>query len=132
MARLLQLELFSPSIGSLYTAAFRALHAFLALNGRVFFDQPCWTDAEGDVLRTGDGDDGAVVALLTKENAWKFEPRKRGHEARWSELRQVFSAKSCHIPEFFGSLFDAIYGRRFRKGVPLRTILAEPDRKSVV
>ena len=44
---LLQHELLSPAVLTSYTAAFHALHAFLALHGRSIVDTPAWSAVPG-------------------------------------------------------------------------------------
>lgn len=131
--RSLSVELFAPAIGLFYTAAYHALHAYLGMDGRVIFDSPHWTDASGDTIEAGQSRNypQSLVAILKKDNTWGFEPRKRGHQWKWQELRQVFGTTDGDIPEFLHALFYELYGQRFRKGTNLREILRDPERYRV-
>lgn len=98
----LSAELFAPAIGLFYTAAYHSLHAYLGMEGRVIFDSPHWTDTSGNAIAAGQSRNypQSLIAILKKDNTWAFEPRTRGHQWRWQELRQVFGTTDGNIPDF--------------------------------
>jgi hypothetical protein len=49
-----------------------------------------------------------VVAILTKNNVWKFEPRPRSHSRRWQELEPIFIETDYDVPDFFYSFFEYV------------------------
>jgi hypothetical protein len=102
---LLQHELFSPAVLASYTAAFHALHAFLALHGRTIVDTPARSRGSGQ----GDASRSLVIAVLTRNNEWTFEGEARTHKAQWLQLKQVWAAKSATIPGYFEELFDYLF-----------------------
>lgn len=123
-------ELFAPAIGLFYTAAYHSLHAYLGMAGRIIFDSPHWTDASGSATDASQayGYPQSLVSILKKDNTWSFEPRRRGHQWKWHELRQVFGTRDSDIPEFLHALFYELYGQKFRKGAKLKEILRDPAR----
>jgi hypothetical protein len=129
----LSAELFAPAIGLFYTAAYHSLRAYLGIEGRVIFDSPHWTDASGGAIDvTGSRNyPQSVIAILKKDNTWGFEPRPRGHQWKWHELRQVFGTTDGDIPEFLHALFYELYGQKFRKGTDVKEILRDPARHRI-
>lgn len=120
---LLSKELYGPSILSFYTSCFHDLHAFLALHSRVLIDPAFWVKitpkGEKEKIKLNNYRDvPPVMAILTKNNSWKFELRKRTHKSRWFELEQVFSQKSNDIPDYFNGLFNYMYRGVYQKGIP--------------
>jgi len=105
-------EFLAMSVFSHYTASFHLLHSFLALSGRVVIDEPCGPPT---IRRTPHGESlsfrslrpspEVVMGLLTKRNAWKFEPRSRSHAKRWRELESVLRQTGDEVPDFFTRFF---------------------------
>lgn len=106
----------ASSVFSYYTASFHLLHSFLSSYGRVTIEQVCGGPVK--VIKRKDLSEGsycsldptpeAVVAILTKSNKWKFEPRTRSHSKRWGELEHTFKELDSDIPNFFDSFFKYI------------------------
>lgn len=112
----------SASVFSYYTASFHLLNSFLALNGRVLIEPvqgpPRVVKRKGCSRcesRSLDPTPDIVIAILTRNNIWKFEPRRRSHAARWKELNHVFAGDGSAIPDFFLNFFRYImsYGGDF-------------------
>jgi len=101
-------ELDSPAISMLYTASFHFLYSFLALEGRVIED-----NARGPIVITYNDDSSSsghkeldikgdtIIAILTRNNSWKFEGRTRSHKTKWRELSHIFNHNNFIIPEYF-------------------------------
>jgi len=113
-------NLFSPSISMYYTSAFHFLHSFLALNGRVIIDPvlgPVQVEIDEKVsslcYKRLDKHPDVIIAILTDDNKWVFEKRKRSHEKRWQELNQIFNERDYEIPKYFKELFKYLnsYGK---------------------
>jgi hypothetical protein len=100
------------------------------MQGRVIFDSPHWTDESGDAIdaRQSRSYPQSLIAILKKDNTWGIEPRKRGHQWKWHELRQLFGTKDVDIPDFLHALFYELHGQKFRKGAELKEILRDPVR----
>jgi len=106
----------ASSVFSYDTASFHLLHSFLACYGRVIIDQVYGGPVK--VIKRKNSSEGlycsldptpeVLVAILTKTNKWKFEPRPRSHARRWKELEHVFKELDFDIPEFFCSFFKYI------------------------
>ncbi len=108
----LELKLYAPSVAMSYTAAYHTVGAFLALNGRLWLDEPpLRVENQGGLSRGQSGKiytgyNKPVIAKLTKRNRWVYEDRKRSHKARWSELGCLFRSSDSKIPKSFQNLFD--------------------------
>ncbi|HZF09697.1 MAG TPA: hypothetical protein VFE33_12980 [Thermoanaerobaculia bacterium] len=113
-------SLYGPASGLFYTAAYHALAGFLAAHGRVLVDEQTFTWVFGEEKPQ------VVAACLTKENTWKFEGRRRSHDARWLELKSLFVRSSFEIPPYFRRLFSALYPNRYKRGVDILEILSNP------
>lgn len=97
----------APSVSMYYTGAFHALTAFLALRGRALVEtvlgRPVVVLRDESTCSDNcqmDRHPEAVIAILTRDNRWVFEPRARTHQKRWEELHQVFSAGGREIPDY--------------------------------
>ena len=108
--------LYGPAIASHYTAAFRALHSFLAMEGHVIFDSTSWPLPSRRSERFADH---RHVAILTKNNNWILERRVRNHQTVWAEVRQVFAARLDELPGYFHGLFDYMYRGQFEEQLTL-------------
>lgn len=119
----------AASIFSYYTAAFHLLHSYLAINGRIIIDI---VKGPVNVINYGKTSTSSnpslyatvsyepleptpetIIAILTRQNSWKFEPRARSHSRKWKELEPIFIELGYDIPEFFYSFFEYIlsYGK---------------------
>lgn len=106
---------FAASVMSYYTASFHLLYSYLALNGRVIIDQVLGpSQIVKNKYGTGVGHSAfkqmpeTIIAILTKKNTWKFEPRSRTHKDRWQELEYVLLHMKETPPDFFMSFFKYI------------------------
>lgn len=97
----------SAAVASYYTSAFHLIPGILALNGRIWFEDPHVQDSARP-----DRNKKCVIARLTRENAWRLESRPRSHGRRWAELEQLYQEKSSRFdPEFIQLLSRLIdYG----------------------
>jgi len=105
----------SASVFSYYTASFHLLSSFLALNGRILIEQvhgPLKIVKHKNSSRSEycslNPTPEVLIAILTRYNTWKFEPRYRCHAARWKELNHVFVGEKSIIPDFFLNFFRYI------------------------
>jgi hypothetical protein len=117
-------DLYGPAVASYYTSAYHALHAFLALEGRVFFESPIWPIPS---RRPTHGRRGPFIGLLTRNNSWVFESRQRTHRAKWREVRQAFPQPN-DLPHAFHGLFDYMYQGVFQRGADPVDVIQNPDR----
>lgn len=100
-------QFLAPSVSMYYAGAFHALTAFLSLRGRALVETVLGPpvvvlrkESTHTTCRQMDRHPEAVMAILTRNNRWVFEPRARSHRRRWDELRQVFASPAQAIPEF--------------------------------
>ncbi len=98
-----------------YTASFQLLRSFLALNGRVLINRVMGPlrivkrkDSRGLTYDSLEPTPEVIIAILTRNNVWKFEPRGRSHSAMWKELKQVFGRHNYEIPDYFYHFFEYI------------------------
>jgi hypothetical protein len=115
---LLERKLFAPSGAASYTAAYHALHAFLALRGRVICDLFQWIAPPSSPALA------AIAGVLTKNNRWLFEPRERSHRAKWLEVRDALAPGE--VPPAFEYLFGHVFPNRRRKGTPILEAIRDP------
>jgi len=116
-------DLYGPAVASYYTSAYHALHAFLALEGRVFFESPIWPIPSRSHAQAGRG---PFIGLLTRNNSWVFEFRQRNHRVKWREIRQAFPQPD-DLPDAFHNLFDYMYRGVFQQGADLVDVIQNPD-----
>lgn len=114
----------AASIFSFYTASFHLLSSFLASHGRVIVDivsggpikiikhkktgSSKIEKSETAQYSSLDPTPEVIVAILTKNNSWKFEPRPHSHSRRWKELEPIFIETDYDVPDFFYSFFEYI------------------------
>lgn len=120
---LISSDLYGPAVASYYTSAYHAIHAWLALEGRVFFESPIWPIASRSAAQAGRG---PFIGLLTRNNSWIFESRQRNHRAKWREVRQAFPEPN-DLPDAFHILFDYMYRGVFQQGADLIDVIQNPD-----
>lgn len=113
-------DLYGPAVASYYTSAYHALHAFLALEGRVFFDSPIWPIASRSLEHDRRG---PVIGLLSRNNSWVFESRQRTHRAKWLEVQQAFPSRLDDLPDAFHDLFRGV----FQQDVDLVDLIQDPE-----
>lgn len=118
--QLLESELFAPSAATSYTASYHALHAFLALHGRVICDPYQWVGPSNARAAPV-----VVAGVLTKNNRWQFESRVRTHRGRWLEVRDALAPQE--VPPAFEYLFKNLFRNRRRKGTTLTEIIRDPE-----
>lgn len=103
-----------------YTSALNATLAYLALEGRVFIDNP--RGPRRTVVEPGAPmweelwpGECSLLAVLSKSNTWSFEKRGRNHAVRWAELERVCDERG-ELPEPFMELFEYVlsYGPECR------------------
>lgn len=117
-------ELYAPCIVTGYTSAFHALSAHLSIEGRSHFDHLIWSSSI-DEIETPPVK--IVVGILTRNNQWKYEPRRQSHTIRWREIRQLIHRQNYKLPKCFNDLFNYLYSATFRKGVSPIEILKNPE-----
>lgn len=122
---LLAERLYGPAVAAYYTAAYHAVHGFLALDGRVFLDSTFWPIASH---RQAGVQPDRYIAVLTRHNRWLIESRARNHHSRWNEVQQVYGVRSADLPECFQELFRYMYRGCYRKGVDLVELIKSKDR----
>jgi hypothetical protein len=129
-AHVSELGLYAPAVGLFYTSSFHALHTFLGLEGRILLN-PVWcveaTQKPIPVSQRASAPSKFLMAIVTKDNRWKYEPRKPDHRTKWLELRQVFAPLDYKIPSFVQRLFAKLYGQQFRPGTKPIEVLRNPD-----
>jgi hypothetical protein len=108
-------DFFSASVTSYYTAAFHLLSSFLAWNGRVIIENllpvKVIEDKNGEKRVQSILDHSShpiIIAILTKNNTWKFEGRSRTHGTVWNELEHILLKRADKITAFFTSFFKYI------------------------
>jgi len=74
-----------------YTASLNVTQAHLALQGRVFIDNPKGPLKPRGEQRPGqpmfaplEGNTGSVLAVLASDGRWVFESRRQSHGSRWT------------------------------------------------
>ncbi len=117
-------DLYGPAVASYYTSAYHALHAFLALEGRVFFDSTIWPIASPSPAQARPG---PFIGLLTQHNSWVFEPRQRNHRRKWLEVQQAFPSRLNDLPDAFHNLFAYMYRGVFQQGIDLVDMIHDPE-----
>jgi len=99
----------SAAILLCYTSAFHYAAGFLSLNGRVLITPvkgpPVVSDNETTYSNLPKNPK-SILAKLTKNNIWKFEPRILSHKSLWDELAQLFTESKVEIPNYFSEIFD--------------------------
>jgi hypothetical protein len=117
-------DFLAASIFSFYSASFHLLSSFLSSHGRVIVDivhggpikiikhkksgSGKISKSETAQYSSLDPTPEIVVAILTKNNEWKFEPRPRSHSRRWQELEPIFIETDYDVPDFFTSFFEYV------------------------
>ena len=125
---LLQMGLYGPAVASYSTAAYHALHSFLALEGRVLLDTPIWPLPSRSPR---EDQRQPYIALLTVRNSWVFEPRPRNHRSKWLEVRQAFASSPDALPACFHKLFGYMYRGVSQRGVDLVERMMNPGKYRV-
>lgn len=118
-------ELYGPAVAAYYTAAFHALNSFLALEGRVFLDNTIWPlvlDSEPVEQRD------PFIAMLTRHNAWVFEPRSRNHRQKWLEVSQAYVSRPEDLPDCFHNLFRYMYRGVSQPNVDIMEKIQNPSK----
>ena len=95
----------AASTAMYYTSAFHGLDGFLASRGRVLI-QPVRGKARNQESSSSSllshdplpNNPLVICASVTRKGGWSFEPRRRGHTARWAELKQLVSMKGSTLP----------------------------------
>jgi hypothetical protein len=103
----------AASVFSYYPFSFHLLYAFLASYGRVVVDQVHGgpikiinrRNSSGGSFSSLNPTPEVIVAILVRNNTWKFEPRPRSHTRKWKELEHIFVELDYDIPEFLHSFF---------------------------
>ena len=99
-------KLLGPAVSSYYTASYHILGAFLALHGRLIFDEVWLVD--GHKLETKKR---FAIANYSKGN-WHFAGKKWGHGGRWKEIKQM---NLIEYPSSFNHLFDYWFKSRIKE-----------------
>jgi hypothetical protein len=106
---------YSSSIISYYTGSYHLLNAFLSLNGHIYIDQvlgPLGITKSDSIISTTYGslnpDLEVIMAILKKNNEWKFEPRTRNHKTKWKEIEAILIKLDKNILEIFISFFTYV------------------------
>jgi hypothetical protein len=76
-------KLSGPAVSNYYTCAYHILGAYLALNGRIVFDNLNLFDNK-KIINV----DKFAIASFTKGN-WHIESKKWGHAGKWQEIKQL-------------------------------------------
>jgi hypothetical protein len=113
-----------PSVTLSYTAAYHALTAYLALEGRVILDASCSPFDECSPHHFAK----TPLAVLTRSNQWLLEGMDRSHKSRWHQLYSVYSCDSGRIPTCFHDLFEFTYQGFFMKGLPIVELVQDPKK----
>jgi len=121
-------DLYGPAVASYYTAAYHALHTFLALEGRVFLDSPI---SPIPSRRPAEDLRDRFIALLTRQNKWAFERRPRNHCTKWLEVRQAFPSRPDELPACFHRLFEYMYRGEFRPDTDLMDVIENPEKHRI-
>jgi len=107
---LLEKGLLAPALSMYYTCVFHLLPSYLALEGRVIIDpvrgmpKVIITKNSSSVsYKPLDDKTDLLIAILSGENKWIFEKRRRNHTDRWCELSHVFIEKGTY-PKYFEEL----------------------------
>lgn len=109
--RCLKDKLLGPAINNYYTGAYHILGCFLALRGRIVFDnQLIWRD---QVLKN---EEKFVIASFSKGN-WHLNFKAWGHSGKWQELKAL---RLKEWPDSFKNLFKYWYRFRSNEKVDLQ------------
>lgn len=120
----------APSTVLFYTSAYHAIHGYQALHGRVLSDLNWRADTSDDRNPASKKSlrHRLVLGVLTKSNAWKFEPRYASHSSVWRELSQVFASSKFEVPKYFDDFFNFLYRGQFEGYENMADAVLEPDK----
>ena len=103
-------KLLGPAVSNYYTCAYHILGTFLALKGRIIFDNQIIFENSKLVE-----DKRFAIASFSK-GKWHIDSKKWGHAGKWQEIKQL---KLNEYPDSLIHLFEYWYKLRIKENISL-------------